>query len=86
MRTGLPRVSPQTELGLCMTLMTEPHSRCLPVCNRDELVGVVSIGNLVAAIIDERRPVIDQLSDYITQGCAAGRSGAPAAGPPPAVH
>lgn len=68
MREGLPRVGPQTELGLCMSLMTEHRTRHLPVCNDKELIGIVSIGDLVAAIIDEQRLVIDQLSEYITHG------------------
>lgn len=68
MRTGLPTVAINTEVALCMALMTEHRVRHLPVMAGLELIGLVSIGDLVAAIIDEQRLVIDQLSEYITHG------------------
>jgi len=66
MRTELPQVGLETEVGLCMALMTDHRTRHLPVMSGAELIGLVSLGDLVAAIISEQRQVIDQLSDYIT--------------------
>ncbi len=48
-----------------MSLMTEQHIRHLPVMDGDRLVGVLSIGDLVRAIIDEQKFVIEQLENYI---------------------
>jgi CBS domain-containing protein len=49
----------------CMELMTEKHIRHLPVLNDNKLVAVISIGDLVKAIIDEQKFVIEQLESYI---------------------
>lgn len=49
----------------CMELMTEKHIRHLPVLNGGKLVAVISIGDLVKAIIDEQKFVIEQLESYI---------------------
>ena len=49
----------------CMELMTEKHFRHLPVLNENKLVAVISIGDLVKAIIDEQKFVIEQLESYI---------------------
>lgn len=50
----------------CMALMTDKRVRHLPVMNDDELVGVVSIGDLVKAIIAEQQFIIEQLENYIS--------------------
>ena len=50
----------------CMTLMTDKRIRHLPVMDGDKLVGVLSIGDLVRATIDERDFTIRQLETYIT--------------------
>ncbi|MFQ5681745.1 MAG: CBS domain-containing protein [Candidatus Binatia bacterium] len=49
----------------CMTLMTEKHIRHLPVIEADQLVGVISIGDLVKSIITEQKFIIEQLEQYI---------------------
>jgi len=49
----------------CMALMTEKHIRHLPVLEQDNMVGLVSIGDLVKAIISNQTDQINQLENYI---------------------
>jgi len=48
-----------------LTLMTAKHIRHLPVIDGDDLVGMVSIGDLVRSIISEQKEMISQLEQYI---------------------
>ena len=50
----------------CMALMTEKRLRHLPVIDDGQLLGLVSIGDLVKDIISEQRFLIEQLEHYIT--------------------
>lgn len=59
-------VSPERTVDECMALMTDKRSRHLPVVDHKKVVGVVSIGDLVKAVISEQRTLIDQLQHYIT--------------------
>jgi CBS domain-containing protein len=61
-------VRPEQTVEECMALMTEKHVRHLPVLVGDQVVGVVSIGDLVKASIDEKDFMIKQLENYITGG------------------
>ena len=49
----------------CMALMINKRIRHLPVFEKNNLVGFVSIGDVVKAIIDEKEFFIDQLTNYI---------------------
>lgn len=56
---------PETSIDEAMAIVTETRCRHLPVMDGDELVGLVSIGDLVKATIDEKNFVIRQLEKYI---------------------
>ena len=58
-------VHPQQTTEECMALMTENRLRHLPVINAGELVGLISIGDLVKDIISQQRFIIEQLEHYI---------------------
>ncbi|NIV18402.1 MAG: CBS domain-containing protein, partial [Woeseiaceae bacterium] len=59
-------VSPKQTVDECMALMTDKRARHLPVLDDDKVVGVVSIGDLVKATIDEQQVLIDHLQHYIS--------------------
>ena len=48
-----------------MALMSDKHIRHLPVVEGEKLLGIVSIGDLVTAVIEEQQFTIDQLTHYI---------------------
>jgi CBS domain-containing protein len=58
-------VSLDTTVSQCMQLMTDRHVRHLPVLEGARVVGMVSIGDLVKAVIAEQRQQIEQLESYI---------------------
>jgi len=59
-------VSPERSTDECMALMTEKRVRHLPVVDHKQVVGIISIGDLVKAVISEQRILINQLQHYIT--------------------
>jgi len=59
-------VRPEQTMAECMVLMTDKHIRHLPVLVNDRLAGLVSIGDVVKAIIAEKEFIIEQLEGYIT--------------------
>jgi len=61
-------VSPKQKVDACMALMTNKRIRHLAVLEDDRLIGVVSIGDIVKAIIDHHEFTIQQLEHYITGG------------------
>ncbi|HYM43741.1 MAG TPA: CBS domain-containing protein [Steroidobacteraceae bacterium] len=58
-------VTPDTTVQQCMQLMTDRHVRHLPVVEGSRVVGMVSIGDTVKAVIAEQRAQIEQLESYI---------------------
>ena len=50
----------------CMTVMTEKRIRHLPVVENGEVIGLISIGDLVQAIIADQQAEIEQLAQYIS--------------------
>ena len=58
--------SPEMTIEECMTLMTERHIRHLPVADGNRHVGLISIGDVVKAIMVEQQGTISDLSSYIT--------------------
>ncbi|MBF8963836.1 CBS domain-containing protein [Pontibacter sp. FD36] len=59
-------VTPDTTLEQCMVLMTQKYIRHLPVFENQELVGLVSIGDIVKCMMDEQKCIIEDLEHYIT--------------------
>ena len=59
-------ISPDTDVFDCMRLCTERRVRHLPVVEGGRVVGVISIGDLVKAVIDAQAEQIEQLQRYIT--------------------
>jgi len=68
MTTALICVGPTQMVDECMHLMTEKRVRHLPVLEGEELVGVVSIGDIVKAMMVEQKRLIEQLEGYIKSG------------------
>lgn len=61
-------VEPQNSIEDCMLLMTNNRVRHLPVINGKQLVGIVTIGDVVRQIISEQESTIQQLEKYIKGG------------------
>lgn len=66
MTTHVLCARPEQSVEECMAIMTEKRVRHLPVIENGKLIGMVSIGDLVKAIIDEQQFIIQQLEHYIT--------------------
>lgn len=58
-------VAPQDSTDRCMQLVTDSRIRHLPVLESGQVVGVVSIGDLVKAVIADQRQELDHLQRYI---------------------
>ena len=65
MSTPVITVQPNDTVQKCMQLMTDRHVRHLPVTDADKVLGMVSIGDLVKAVIAEQQQQIEQLESYI---------------------
>ncbi|NBP35818.1 MAG: CBS domain-containing protein [Betaproteobacteria bacterium] len=65
MVSKLITIEAQEPLDRCMQLMTDHRIRHLPVLEKGQLIGVISIGDVVRQMIIEQRQLIDQLEAYI---------------------
>jgi len=68
MSSPLIVVSPETEIDECMAVMTDRRIRHLPVVDDGDVVGVVSIGDVVKFKSKQQSFEIRYLTDYITSG------------------
>ncbi len=66
MRSEPLTVSPETDIFDCMRLCTDSRVRHLPVMQDDAVIGVISTGDLVKAVIDAQAEQIEHLERYIT--------------------
>ena len=66
MTAELVTVAPAATVEHCLVLVTHRRIRHLPVLDGDEVVGVISIGDLVKAVIEAQRRELGQLQQYIT--------------------
>lgn len=65
MTSGVVTVELSSTIDECMALMTQRRIRHLPVCDGNQLAGLVSIGDLVKEVIAEQEQTIRQLESYI---------------------
>jgi len=66
MTTGVFTTSSAASVNDCMSLMTEKRIRHLPVLEDNRVIGMISIGDLVQAIISDQKEEIEQLENYIS--------------------
>jgi CBS domain-containing protein len=66
MTTDLVTTTSAQTVNECMTMMSERRIRHLPVMSGEEVVGMISIGDLVQAIISDQQEEIEQLENYIS--------------------
>lgn len=65
MTSDVVSVGPEDSVGHCMQLVTDQRIRHLPVRDGDAVLGVISIGDLVKAVIEDQQHELDQLQRYI---------------------
>jgi CBS domain-containing protein len=67
MESEVVTVTPSDNLDYCMGLMSQNRIRHLPVIENDTVIGLVSIGDVVKAIIEVQKETIKHLDSYISQ-------------------
>lgn len=66
MTSNVLTVTAKDKIDHCMDLMTQKHFRHLPVLEGEKLIGLISIGDLVKAMMEDQRKLIEQLQSYIS--------------------
>jgi CBS domain-containing protein len=66
MSSPVVHVSPNDSVDACMSIMTASRIRHLPVIEREKILGIVSIGDLVKWVVSEQQETIEQLENYIS--------------------
>lgn len=66
MSTRVVCVRPEQSVEECMAVMTEKAIRHLPVLEKKQVIGMISIGDLVKSIISDQKFTIEQLEHYIS--------------------
>ncbi|KAK8519760.1 hypothetical protein V6N12_003735 [Hibiscus sabdariffa] len=61
-------VTPETKVLQAMQLMTDNRIRHIPVIDEKEMIGMVSVGDVVRAVVNEHRAELDRLNAYIQGG------------------
>lgn len=65
MSTGLPTIQPDTSIEICMKLMSDNNLRYLPVFEKDQVIGIISINDVIKATIANQQDTIQHLENYI---------------------
>ena len=65
MTADVVTVSPHQTVAQCMQIVTDHRIRHLPVVEEGDVIGVISIGDLVKAVIEDQQVQLDQLQRYI---------------------
>jgi CBS domain-containing protein len=65
MSTGLPEIQLETSIDDCMKLMSENNLRYLPVFESGVVIGIISINDVIKAVIANHQETIQQLENYI---------------------
>jgi CBS domain-containing protein len=66
MTADVVSIDPTATVDACMSLMTDKRIRHLPVVEEGRVVGVVSIGDIVRAVVEEQQFTIRSLEHYVT--------------------
>ena len=65
MSTGLPEIQPETSIEDCMELMSDNNLRYLPVFEQGAVIGIISINDVIKAMITNHQDTIQHLENYI---------------------
>jgi CBS domain-containing protein len=65
MSSELITVEPDTSVNQCMAIMTNSRIRHLPVMENGNLIGIISIGDIVKDVIEELQFMVTQLENYV---------------------
>jgi CBS domain-containing protein len=67
MSAPLLTISPDASVQEALSMMTEKYIRHLPVLDGSGVIGLVSIGDLVKAVIEDQQALIEQLESFIVR-------------------